>query len=299
MDANMRQNGHTIDFSSIPPAREFAFRDRLSFGGVRLTRGRFRPSEGVSVRSSEVTVAIHQSESFWMDWRGPESDRLRRNEIARGHAHVGDGRHPFWVRCRASPSFFAFTMDETFVAQLWEKAFEGAGDFELRIAIGVEDPVIDRIGALGLRELNADCTSGRIYVESLASALAVHLLGRYGASTRVARQYKGGLSARLHRRVVEYIDEHLRDDLTLAELASIAELSPNHFAIAFKATAGIPPHRYIIEKRIDRARMLLRRSDQPISEIAYAVGFSSQSHLTANFRGITGITPNRFRRSLT
>jgi len=90
----------------------------------------------------------------------------------------------------------------------------------------------------------------------------------------------------------------LQDELSLIELSGIADLSPHRFATAFKTSMGIPPHRYVIGRRIDFARELLRRSDKAISEIAYDVGFSSQSHLTTNFRQTTGVTPRKFRESL-
>jgi len=96
-------------------------------------------------------------------------------------------------------------------------------------------------------------------------------------------------------RVIEYINEHLGDELNLVELSKIAKLSPHHFATAFRASTGISPHRYVIERRIDRARDLLRQKDKTISEIALAAGFSSQSHLTANFHRTTGVTPRKFR----
>ena len=83
----------------------------------------------------------------------------------------------------------------------------------------------------------------------------------------------------------------------LFELARIANLSPHPFATVFKASTGVSPHRYVIERRIDRARDLLRQDEKTISEIAYAVGLSSQSHLTANFRRTTGVTPRKFRQS--
>jgi AraC family transcriptional regulator len=90
----------------------------------------------------------------------------------------------------------------------------------------------------------------------------------------------------------------LQDELSLVELSRIARLSPHHFATAFKASTGKSPHRYVIERRVDRARDLLLRKEETISEIAIAVGFSSQSHLTANFRRTTGMTPRKFRQSL-
>jgi len=100
------------------------------------------------------------------------------------------------------------------------------------------------------------------------------------------------------RRVLDYIDAHLTDELGLVELAAIAGLSPHHFVEAFKISIGKPPHRFVTEKRVQRALELLRVDDRSIAEIAHVVGFSSQSHLTMNFRRVTGLTPGRFRRSL-
>jgi AraC family transcriptional regulator len=231
-----------------------------------------------------------------MDWRAA-SDRLRSNEIVRDNAHVVDARWPFWVRSQASMSFFAISMDAGFVKQIWEKDFDQADDFELRTAIGVRDRVINRIALLCRKELSEGGIGGRLYAEGLGMTLAVHLLRNYGASPRARIVYKGGIASRPLRRVVDYINENLQDALSLAELAIMAELSQHHFASAFKASMGISPHRYVIEKRLERARDLLRRNENSISEIAYAVGFSSQSHLSAHFRRTMGLTPRRFRQS--
>jgi AraC family transcriptional regulator len=282
---------------SQSPIRPLVVEDRLGLGGIALVRGSCQPTEGLRVCSSQVTVAIHEGEPFRMDWRAA-SDRLWSNEIVRDHAHVVDARLPLWVRSHASTSFFAIAMDAAFVNQIWETEFGQAADFELKTAIGVQDLVINRIGLLGRKELSEGGIGGRLYAESLGTALAVHLLRQYGTSPRARVIHKGGLASRPLQRVIDYINEHLQDELSLAELARTAKLSPHHFATAFKASTGISPHQYVIKRRLDRARDLLRRNEHSISEIAYAVGFSSQSHLTANFRRTTGLTPRKFRQSL-
>jgi AraC family transcriptional regulator len=291
------QDDTTVDFASVRPRHSLAFEYRFGFGGVTLVQGSFQASEGTRVRSSQVLVALHESEPFRLEWRGADSDRLRSSEIARGHAHVGDGRPPFWVRSHGTAAFFAIAMEDGFVRKIWEESFDGVGDFELRTAIGVRDRVIDGIGLLGRHEMNGHGASGRLYAESLGTALAVHLLRQYGTSARTPRIHKGGLTSRVLQRVVDHINAQLESELSLGDLARTAGLSPHHFASAFKATTGTSPHRYVIERRIDRARELLRQNDKTISEIAYAVGFSSQSHLTANFHRTTGITPRRFRQA--
>jgi AraC family transcriptional regulator len=302
MDSFERYGGPgelTIDFASgsasRPPA--LAFGNVLRMGSITLAQCLFKANEGIHVGASQVTVGLYDGAPFEMEWRPPDSDRLRSSMMSRGQAHVGDGRLPLWVRCAASPSFFAFAIDEAFVVQACQSSLEGTLEYALQTAIGVEDPVLAHIAALGRSELAQGGATGRLYVEGLGVTLAAHLLHKYGVSKRRLNLYRGGLPPVQLRRVIEYIDAHLAEELSLTELAAIAGLSPNHFAQAFKATAGRPPHRYLTERRVRRARELLRDPRIPIAEIAHAVGFSSQSHLTINFRRMTGMTPARFRRS--
>jgi len=113
-----------------------------------------------------------------------------------------------------------------------------------------------------------------------------------------APQARGGLPPAAMRRVHEYIEAHLNDTVELVELAAIAGLSIFHFARQFKQSAGVTPHYYLIRSRIERARELLAGTDLSLSEIAFATGFSDQSHLTRHFRQMIGMTPGQFRWSL-
>jgi AraC family transcriptional regulator len=126
----------------------------------------------------------------------------------------------------------------------------------------------------------------------------VHLLRSYGSPQRSPIPHRGGLAPRQMRRVLDYIDAQLTAELGLSELAAIAGLSTHHFVEAFKISVGKPPHQYVMERRVQRALELLRHREGTIAEIAEAAGFSSQSHLTANCCRATGLTPGRFRRSL-
>src|SRR5262249_14724097 len=173
------EDAFSIDFKSTPTSRTIAFKHQLGFGAVAFVRGTSQPIEGFRVRSPQVTVAIHESKAYRMDWRSADSDRLRSSEITRGQAHVGDGRFPFWFRSQASPSFFAIAMDVAFIKQIWEMEFDRHDDFELKTAIGVHDPLINRIGLLSREELSEGGINGRLYGEALSAALAVHLLRQY------------------------------------------------------------------------------------------------------------------------
>jgi AraC-like DNA-binding protein len=106
---------------------------------------------------------------------------------------------------------------------------------------------------------------------------------------------RGGLAPARANRVCEYIDSHLQESIALEVLAEIAQLSVHHFARAFRQTLGIPPHNYIVQRRVEHAQQLLRNTDLPLSEIAIVAGFTDQSHLARHFRTITGVSPSLAR----
>lgn len=108
---------------------------------------------------------------------------------------------------------------------------------------------------------------------------------------------RGGLSPGALRRVTEYIAAHIHEQLDIGTLALQAGLSAYHFARAFKASIGTPPHRYLLEKRIKRAAELLERSEESLTSIALAVGFADQSHFSRSFHALTRLTPSQFRRA--
>ena len=111
------------------------------------------------------------------------------------------------------------------------------------------------------------------------------------------QQAQGGLSVGAMRRVREYVGVHLSESIDLAMLAAVAGLSMHHFARQFKQSAGVTPHHYLTQKRLERAQEMLGQTDLSLAEIAYAVGFSDQSHLARHFRHMLGTTPREFRRS--
>lgn len=159
----------TIDFASATSSQPqgLGFGNTLRLGGVTLAHCFLKPNDGVHVGASQVTVGIYDGTAFELDWRSPDSDRLQSGAMSRAQAHIGDGRLPLWVRCNASPSFFAFAMDEAFVTEACEGAFDGLSDYALKTSIGVEDPVVARIGALGQLELGQGGGGGRLYVEKM------------------------------------------------------------------------------------------------------------------------------------
>jgi AraC family transcriptional regulator len=156
--------------------------------------------------------------------------------------------------------------------------------------------VIDTLKALR-RELLAGGPGGRLCAESLANVLVVHLIrqmsNRQGSNVAV-RGTGDRLPRRALRAVEEYIDAHLDQKLALADLAAVAHMSEFHFARQFKQATGLPPHQFVILQRVERAKRLITDRQLSLAQVAVAVGFSDQSHLTRHFKRVVGVTPSRF-----
>jgi len=158
-----------------------------------------------------------------------------------------------------------------------------------------EDPALRSVILNLSSEIEAGAPNGPLFVDALCTRLVEELVGRYSIGQTRLDPYKGGLSGRRLRQVTDYIECYLGRSLSTAEIARIAGLSKYHCGKAFKETTGLPLHSYVMARRISRARELLL-SDLPLSQVAQAVGFYSQSHFTTIFLRCTGITPGSYRR---
>ncbi len=135
-------------------------------------------------------------------------------------------------------------------------------------------------------------------MESLRNLLAVHLLRNYTEIAEKPVVEETILGAFKLKQVQDYIEENLAEGLALEQLAALIPMSQFHFARAFKAAVGTSPHRYVTQRRMERAKVLLSVTKLSLAEIAYRVGFSNQSHFTAQFRKATGGTPKQYREAI-
>ena len=145
-------------------------------------------------------------------------------------------------------------------------------------------------------ELNLNGPIEQLYCESLVMNLAEILLLRHSTASPGTRLLpSGGLSRNRARRVLEYIEANLSRHVTLRKLSEIADLSLHHFARMFKHTVGVAPYRYVLERRLERAKTMLRSAKTSLVEISLSTGFDSQSHFTSTFRRMVGATPTGFQ----
>jgi AraC family transcriptional regulator len=150
---------------------------------------------------------------------------------------------------------------------------------------------------LAIRDLaHSRSASGAEYGDSLCAVLMEHL--RRSSSDWRGERVKDGqvLSSTRLRRVLEYVEAHLDEGISLSALAHESGTSPFHFSRLFKRRTGLAPHQFIIQKRMERARSLLSDADLSINEVAFRCGFSQQSHFTSTFRRTVGVSPSAYRR---
>jgi AraC family transcriptional regulator len=162
-------------------------------------------------------------------------------------------------------------------------------------AFGTVDPIALGIAQRISVELTGKATPNELYLDSLVTLFSTHLLRTYANNMRQIPSPRGGLSAKSARRVEEYLREHFTEKVHVAELAAVAGISPNHFIVRFAKTFGMPPHRYLINLRLDLAEKLLAEGEIAIAEIAYMTGFSDQSHLATTMKRYRGRTPTELR----
>jgi AraC family transcriptional regulator len=169
---------------------------------------------------------------------------------------------------------------------------------EITMQVFGRDPLIYHMGLELKRELELAGTNSQLYAESMATALATHLIRRYTSRGAIIKSYSGGLTPYKLNTALAYIHANLDEALSLAEMAAIVQMSPYYFATLFKQSMGITAYQYVTQCRIERAKQLLKQPELTIAEVCHQVGFHSQSHFTKVFRQQTTVTPKAYRNSL-
>jgi AraC family transcriptional regulator len=162
------------------------------------------------------------------------------------------------------------------------------------------DPFVEQIALAISRELDCETSTGRLFIESLGHTLSAYLLHRYSESVLNTKPHTDSVRPIDHQRlsrVMEFVDTHISENFTVADMAAVACMSPAHFARSFKARTGQSPHQLVSRKRLELAERMLLDPYLPMSEIALSTGFSSQSNFSRAFRNVTGMSPGDYRAS--
>ena len=162
-------------------------------------------------------------------------------------------------------------------------------------SLAAPDETLERFCCLLLAEAEASRIGTRLFTDTIIRALALHLLRTYSAETQQTRISSGAMVGWRLRRALDYMQANLAEDLSLAQLATAAELSPSHFARAFRVATGEPPHRYLIRLRMEQACHLLEHTRLPVIEIGLCCGYEQTTHFATMFRKTTGLSPRAYR----
>jgi AraC family transcriptional regulator len=217
-----------------------------------------------------------------------------RHELSPGFVAVLPSGTPIRWRWDARISFSLLALRPAFLRQVAEQSLGmDADDVNLAFAEREHDPAIATIAAALARETVRGDAGSRAYSESLATILAVHLLRNY-LDTSVEQPTSAPVP-RAVARAVSFIQSRHAADIGLADIAASAHMSPFHLARTFKRTMGISPYQYLIQTRVNSARALIMAGGggYSLAEIATAVGFADQSHLTRHFKKVLGVTPRQ------
>ncbi|MGE0424017.1 MAG: helix-turn-helix domain-containing protein [Reyranellaceae bacterium] len=167
---------------------------------------------------------------------------------------------------------------------------------QLVYAGGFTDPTLARIGAALHGLLRCDMEPiDRLFADGMRTALAAHLIGRYTVDRWRPPTRSPSLDAKRLKRVLEFVEARLAEDISLDDLAAQACLSPFHFLRLFRDATGLPPHRYVTSRRVKAAQTMLACRHASLVEVALDCGFSSQASFTRVFRQWTGLTPGQYR----
>ena len=161
------------------------------------------------------------------------------------------------------------------------------------------DPLIFNAMAALREETEIGGPAGRLFAETAATLIALHLIRQYSnVGATIAHRNRQEIGQNHFERAIEFMEANLGSELTLDALAEVADLPVSTFVHRFRSATRMSPHKYLIHRRVERSQQLLRSSDVSIAEIAYQLGFSSQSHFSTVFRTWVGESPARFRRRL-
>lgn len=192
----------------------------------------------------------------------------------------------------------SITMKPDFLYDIAEQSEINPDRIELTPILKARDPLLGQIVGSFLREMKTEGLEGRLYGETLATQLAIHLLIKYSIYPLELKQYGQGLSSSKLQTVMEYIEANLANKISLNDLAGVAKISSSYFLRQFKQSTGITPHQFVTQRRIELGKRLLKQEKLPIIEIAIRCGFANPSSFAKTFRKVVGTTPKAYQKQL-
>jgi AraC family transcriptional regulator len=273
--------------------------DNLGWVGLQAVRYRDLPTNEIHIPAlAQHLLVLHTKPALAMNFRCQGVKREIPPPV--GSITVIPAGSITECCCQGTRDAFHIHLDRKLVTRI------AATMFELDLSRSAVPPPHGALVAPELRatmlavdaELTAGGPGGPLMIESLANVLAVQLIRHIFGLRRLSTQKEGGLARRKLATVFDYIMANLNGSPTLEQMAALVHLSPDHFSRQFKAATGLPPHQFVITRRVELAQRLLReRRGISLGEVAIDAGFSDQSQFSFHFKRLVGLTPGQFRAS--
>ena len=257
------------------------------YNGLSVSHHQLPPYEFKDWVGAHYAIDLNLHNSYYLEWK--DKSRFHQGLIAPDSMCISPAHAPLSMRWKASPEIIKVRIEPTWLLKTAEE-MKVKGEVEILEQHGSFDQQISFVCQALWAEAKAGYPSGRLFGDSLATALSSSLLQRHSARRGLPPQ-ENKLSPRRWNLLREYIEVHLENDISLDDMATIVQLSPYHFSRCFKITVGTSPHQYLISRRIERARQLLLNTQLPLAQIASQCGFADQSHLARHMKKALGVTP--------
>ena len=268
----------------------------LNWDKIRVRGYRYAPSDVPIPPLQDLLIVVYMDGATPMhrrcegDWRNdlvaPGSISFLSHEI---HSHWRWTEPTEVLHLYLSPSLLMATASDLFEREICT--------VNLRDVLRADDPVLAGMVMALAQETRQRGIGSSLYIESIRHCACIHLLRHYTEVQFRASAMPGGLSLSQRRLIIQYVEDNLDNPITLTELAGVVRLSVFHFTRKFRSEFGCPPHAYVMQRRIARAKQQLAQSNLPLKVIAANCGFSDQSHMTHIFRTRLQITPASYRKN--
>lgn len=263
----------------------------LAWDGIYIEKG-----ENEGFTPDDVTVTQHyfaMNTGPAMTWEWKDGNRFRTHCYETGDLWVNPAGVPFSHRISGHNQFVLLTLDPNKILTLLpdQPLLEQQ---VFRRQHRAQDKHLQALMQALLIEAEMGGPNGRLYADSLSTALATHFVNHYSVDSPVNFLTLHPTERQRLGSVIDYVEAHLSEDLSLADLALTAGLSKFHFSRLFKDVIGLTPHKYVLKRRVERATQVLKQGDLTIAQVAHTFGFTDQSHFTRVFRQVKGATPKAF-----
>lgn len=277
----------------VTPGQILVSSQNLGWQGIHIEKGE---NDGFTPEDVTVTqhyFAMNTGPAFEWEWKDGQQFKTHRYET--GDLWINPAGIPFSHHISGHNQFVLLTLEPDKLAELMPVRVNHP---TFRRQHQSKDRHLQMLMQALLIEAELGGPNGTLYVDSLTTALVTHFINHYSIEQPID-SFRSNISAKQQRlsTVLDYIEAHLAEDISLSELSLQAGLSKFHFSRLFKQSIGLTPHKYLVKRRIERATQWLKQG-QCISQVAYQLGFSDQSHFTRTFKQVKGKTPRQYLKSI-